>query len=640
MSLCKYYKQKRIVSYDDGNTWQDVSPAEYQVGGLYEIDSADCSEGESIIRWVLVPGDYLCEGKNKYQKEIEQYSTDNGLTWFNVYPATYRKGLLIEPNSIICNNKWEGHYTEETDEPTISCPSGQKWVDGVGCVSIDPIKFVRCETSSSTTLTQEEVNYSTYSLMSGTIGDCVTNIGISAFNGCSNLTGITIPNSVTTISGTAFAGCSSLTSINIPNSVTSIGSSAFQYCSGLTNVNLGSGVTRIHNSAFADCSGLTSIAIPDSVTSIYNETFQNCRSLTSVTIGNGITSIGSGVFNRCINLKSIDIPSGVTSIGSSAFAYCRSLSSCTIGSGVTSIYTAAFEYCSGLTSIDIPNSVTSIEQQAFYNCSSLTAITVNAVTPPTLGYAAFSNTNNCPIYVPCNTINTYKSTAGWSNYADRIVEIPNSCTFQGKFKATYTGGTTYSAECDSSTELTTATTKPSGYQYSAMTEAVIGDCNTSIGNNAFNGCSSLTSIVIPNSVTSIGSIAFNNCTGLTSINIPNSVTSIGQYTFLNCRSLTSIDIPNSVTTIDTQTFSGCRSLTSCTIGSGVTSIGNGVFLNCSGLTSITVNATTPPTLGSSVFSSTPIAGGTGYIYVPSASVNTYKSASGWSDYASRIQAIP
>jgi len=447
MSLCKYYKQKRIVSYDSGNTWHDVSPAEYQVGGLYEIDSADCSEGESIIRWVLVPGDYLCEGKNKYQKEIEQYSTDNGLTWFNVYPATYRKGLLIESNSIICNNKWEGHYTEGTDEPTNPCPSWQKWVDGVGCVNIDPIKFVRCETSSSTTLTQEEVNYSPYSLMSGTIGDCVTNIGISAFNRCINLTGITIPNSVTSIGGTSFVGCSSLTSLNIPNSVTSIGSSAFQYCSGLTNVNIGSGVTKIKNSAFADCSGLTSIAIPDSVTSIYNETFQNCRSLTSVTIGNSITSIGSGVFNRCINLKSIDIPSGVTSIGNSAFAYCRSLSSCTMGSGVTSIGFAAFENCSKLTSIDIPDSVTSIGTQAFHycgnitactigsgvtsiggnafgNCTGLTSITCLATTPPTLvDNYVFYNTNNCPIYVPASSVDTYKSASGWSDYADRIQAI-------------------------------------------------------------------------------------------------------------------------------------------------------------------------------------------------------------------------
>ncbi len=174
-------------------------------------------------------------------------------------------------------------------------------------------------------------------------------------------------------------------------------------------------------------------------------------------------------------------------------------------------------------------------------------------------------------------------------------------TVHYKLQATYSGGSTYNVECNSATTLTTGDTKPSGYEYSAMTSAVIGDCVTSIGSGAFRYCSGLTSIVIPNSVTGIGSSAFDYCSGLTSCTIGSGVISIASYTFFGCSSLTSINIPNSVTIIGGNAFRSCTSLSSCTIGSGVTSIGDSAFQNCSGLTSIDIpNGVT--TIGDSVFS--------------------------------------
>ena len=161
---------------------------------------------------------------------------------------------------------------------------------------------------------------------------------------------------------------------------------------------------------------------------------------------------------------------------------------------------------------------------------------------------------------------------------------PTPPTFQGKWLATYTGGTTSSAECDASSAIT------NGEITLTDLEAVeLGDCVTSIGQNAFYNCSSLSSIDIPNSVTSIGNSAFYGCYSLTSVTIPDSVTSIGGAAFFNCGSLTSV----------------------------------------------TVNATTPPTLGIIVFELT----NNCPIYVPAASLTAYQSATGWSDYSSRLQAI-
>ena len=146
---------------------------------------------------------------------------------------------------------------------------------------------------------------------------------------------------------------------------------------------------------------LVSVEIMDCVTSIGVYAFLNCSGLTSCTIGSGVTSIGDAAFYQCSGLTSIDIPSGVISIDNYAFDYCTGLSSVVIGSGVTKIGSSAFRDCSGLTEV-----------------------TINATTPPTLGGSAFINTNNCPIYVPSGSVDTYKAASGWSMYANRIQAIP------------------------------------------------------------------------------------------------------------------------------------------------------------------------------------------------------------------------
>lgn len=237
-----------------------------------------------------------------------------------------------------------------------------------------------------------------------------------------------------------------------------------------------------------------------------------------------------------------------------------------------------------------------------------------------------------------------------------------------KFTATYRDGTSYSATCNNSSTLSSGETKAHTTDISAMTTVVIGNCVnqigtmafaqecvddnigltsvtipntvTTIGGSAFFGNNSLSSITIPSSVRTIGSSAFNRCKSLGSIVIPNGVTKIDYLTFGVCHALSSVTIPNSVSIIGDKAFNGCQSLRSIVIPSGVTQIDSSCFYVCSNLTSVTCKATTPPAIGYKIFRSTPIENGNGFIYVPSASVNAYKVADGWSQYASRIQAIP
>ena len=121
---------------------------------------------------------------------------------------------------------------------------------------------------------------------------------------------------------------------------------------------------------------------------------------------------------------------------------------------------------------------------------------------------------------------------------------------------------------------------------------------------------------------------------ITSAVIPEGTTKIGMYTFCGRKSLVNVQIPNSVTSIGMYAFDGCN-LTTVTIPHNVTSIGNAAF-RTNPLKSITIKAIEPPTLGNFAFYDVP---STFNIYVPAESVDTYKSASNWSNYTSNIQAI-
>ena len=307
-------------------------------------------------------------------------------------------------------------------------------------------------------------------------------------------------------------------------------------------------VVAIGKEAFFACDNITSIVIPNSVTSIDKWAFEHCTSLTSITIPNSVTNIGAYAFEDCSSLTSITIPDSVTNIGAWAFLDCTKLTSITISDSVTSIDKGAFSSCTSLTSITIPDSVTSIGDFPFRNCSKLTSINVDA------NNTSYSASNGILFNKNKTEIIRYPEGKTATSYI-----IPDSVTSIGE------------AAFEDCTSLTNIT---------------IPDGVTSISDDAFLECDNLASITIPDSVTSIGYRAFGRCTSLTGITIPDSVTSIGNSVFSSCSKLTNITIPDSVTSIGAATFLYCTSLTSITISDSVTSIGSLAFHSCTSLADI------------------------------------------------------
>ena len=236
--------------------------------------------------------------------------------------------------------------------------------------------------------------------------------------------------------------------------------------------------------------------------------------------------------------------------------------------------------------IKFDGDVTTIGERAFYGCESLTSVTIpDSVT--TIGAFAF---------VQCWSLREFNG-----KYAS---EDGRCLIIDGVLISALAG----------------------------LTEYTIPNSVTTIGDWAFCTCVILTSVTIPDSVTTIGNGAFCECDMLTSVIIPDSVTTIGDDAFAYCH-LTSVTIPDSVTTIGVDAFSGCINLRSVTIGDSVTTIGDWAFYDCYSLTSVYCKATTPPTGGSDMFYNN--ASGC-KIYVPTESVEAYKSASYWSNYKSSI----
>lgn len=472
----KHYKEYKVQSTDCGVTWTRVVPTEYITGDVIEYGSLDCgavdtnkvklytNDSETPAMTIDCSASTIID-KSEWTSTIKQSSitkveiggcanTIGANAFGSLASATSITSITI-PNNITTFSG-NGQFQCCTKLKSVRLPNSFSGIKNdfafSGCTSLEEITI-----PINGAIGQGWCVYCT-SLRDVTIGSGCTSIGNAAFGGCPELTAVTI-NATTppTLGGYSanqkVFSCSPAALIYVPDSSINLykndstwamyadrihGISEYpyneefkvraQYSDSLSSVtcNSSSILTSGETSSIAG-NYLKKVTIGNCVTEIGDSAFTYYQfgkeSFTLITIPNSVTSIGNHAFDGCSGLTNINIPDSVTSIGEYAFADCRRLTRIDIPSSVSIYSVGMFRYCQGMTSHTIPQQITYIPDVCFYGCSGLTSITVNAVTPPSLGSSAFADTNNCPIYVPSGSVETYKTAENWSNYADRIQAI-------------------------------------------------------------------------------------------------------------------------------------------------------------------------------------------------------------------------
>ncbi len=402
-----------------------------------------------------------------------------------------------------------------------------------------------------------------------------------------------------------------VTEVTIPDWFTSLGKLEFAELNSMETLSLPDTLSSIGEGAFCRCTGLKSVVIPGSLRSIPRYAFADCVSLRTVTLQSGVTEIRAYAFDNCSELTSVSMPGTLITIGEGAFQNCSGLKTVTVPEGVSTIQQYAFKACSGLKEITLPSTLTQIGGSALAACSRLETVTFyclsfsgNPLIPEAVtirGYAnsaiqEYAEKNNYP-FAPLDENTVLSSgalgrTCTYKLFGNGLLQILGEGDMPDYGAADQAPAPwDYARDFISEVVIGEGITAIGDAAFCSMSKlrtVTLPDTVTRIGSNAFADCSLLPEITLPAALRTVGSCAFSDCAALSELLLPKELETIGSRAFSGCTSLTEIVIPDSVTMLGTYAFSGCTKLTSVTLPTGIHELDTGTFSSCTSLAPITI----------------------------------------------------
>ena len=426
----------------------------------------------------------------------------------------------------------------------------------------------------------------------------VTKVDDEAFTELANLTSVNLPDCVETIGTSAFEYCQNLTKVRLGSSLKTIGEWAFGTCGFETIDFLPEGLLNIGAGAFSDCYNLVSVTIPTSVTNIqYHSSnnlpmgspFYGSTSIESfsgkfaTSDGKALVAQGTDGRNYLVSIAyaafdaedTFVVPEGVTAIAHFA-CWTASFGQVVLPETLTAIRDAAFLSCFNLSSLTIPASLSTIGCQAFNNCKNLEWVSIETPSVPGVTGTYYNtggmfNGSSCPINVPDELVDEYKTTAYWSDYEGRYNFVEKESDKFIYYTTTDGEAVDYHVNSATGNQLDGDIVAPKdngGVGVIKFKHAI-----TTIDNSAFYESENLQSVTLPDCVVKLGDNSFRNCENLMDVNLGTGLTMIGRYAFAECNFVEVDFLPASLKRIGAFAFESCPNLLEVTIPESVEFLG-------------------------------------------------------------------